>query len=112
MTEVTVTEICHDVMRRNLDKRGRVWYTRHPQVAREASVPHLSESTLKVMEALKQHPALDLLQIASRAEISVSEAAGAVDELNDNRLIRSDQGVYSLDGTDAVTSEKTLEKVA
>jgi DNA-binding IclR family transcriptional regulator len=67
-------------------------------------MPHLSESALKVMEALKQHPALDSLQIASRAEISVSEAEAGIGELDSHGLIKDDHGVYSLDGSDTDTT--------
>jgi hypothetical protein len=75
-------------------------------------MPHLSEGALKVMEVLKRHRALDLLQIASRAEISVSQAVAAVEELAQYRLNKEEDGVYSLDANDVETVEEPLQTVA
>lgn len=61
-------------------------------------MPHLDDNTLRVMEVLERHPALDTLQIASRAELSVSAAIRALKELADLRLLTGDE-VYSLNGT-------------
>lgn len=61
-------------------------------------MPHLDDNTLKVMEVLESHPALDALQIASRAELSVSAVGQALAELAKYGLLKGD-GVYSLNGS-------------
>lgn len=75
-------------------------------------MPPLSESAIKVMEALARHPALDLLQITARAEISVSEAEGAIQELERLGMIHEQNGVYSRDGADGDPVEESVEQVA
>jgi hypothetical protein len=59
-------------------------------------VPHLNDNAIKVMEVLERHPRLDTLQIASRAELSVSAAGAAIEELAQHSLVTDDDGVYSL----------------
>jgi DNA-binding IclR family transcriptional regulator len=58
-------------------------------------VPHLDDNTLRVMEVLARHPALDTLQIASRAELAVSAAGQALEQLRNLDLLTGDS-VYSL----------------
>jgi len=64
--------------------------------AEEDVISHLSKGALRVMEVLERHPALDTLQIASRAELRVSVAANAVAELAHYGLVEDENGVYSL----------------
>lgn len=59
-------------------------------------MPHLDDNTLKVMEVLERHRALDVLQIASRAELSVSAASRALEELTEHQLLTENDGVFSL----------------
>src|SRR5258708_317420 len=86
----------HSKLRRVSDTGG----TRmaHAQQERPA-MPHLDQNAIKVTEALERHPALSLLQVASRAELSVSAATEAVAELAAHGLIQDDDGVFSLDTT-------------
>jgi hypothetical protein len=58
-------------------------------------MPHLDDNTLKVMEVLERHPALDVLQIASRAELALSATDDALRQLRGFDLLVGDS-VYSL----------------
>lgn len=58
-------------------------------------MPNLDDNTLRVMEVLERHPALDMLQVASRAELSVSATGHALEQLRSFELLLGDN-VYSL----------------
>lgn len=60
-------------------------------------MPHLEENSVRVMRVLENHPALDALQIASRAELSVTSTHQALEELKKFGLITTDAGIYWLD---------------
>jgi DNA-binding IclR family transcriptional regulator len=57
---------------------------------------HLADNELKVMRVLERHRRLDVLQIASLAELSVSSARGAVESLDQKKLIEETGEVFSL----------------
>jgi hypothetical protein len=60
-------------------------------------MPHLDPNAVRITEVLDRHRALSLLQIASRAELSVSATSEALDELAGYELVLIDEdGVYSL----------------
>jgi hypothetical protein len=58
-------------------------------------MPHLDDNTLRVMDVLARHPALDMLQIASRAEMAVSATVMALEQLRKLDLLIGND-VYSL----------------
>ena len=76
---------------------------RHPRAGDVLNMPHLEPNAVRVTEVLDRHRALNLLQIASRAELSVSAASEALNELASHGLVMDDDGVYSLNA--AVLSE-------
>ena len=59
-------------------------------------MPKLEENTLTVMGVLEHHPALDVLQISSRAELPVSATVAALQELGLHGLLKDHGGVFSL----------------
>lgn len=63
-------------------------------------MPHLNDNTLKVLRVLERHRELDVLQIASLGEVSVSAANEALEQLLALEVvIRHDHGdLYSLNG--------------
>jgi predicted transcriptional regulator len=60
-------------------------------------MPKLDANTLKVMRVLESHPGLDSLEIASRAEVSVSEAELSLRRLRELGLLTG-ENIYSLNG--------------
>jgi DNA-binding IclR family transcriptional regulator len=62
-------------------------------------MPELQDAALKVMGVLDQHQELDLLQIASIAELPVSSAATALGELARYDLVAIRDDKYSLNNT-------------
>lgn len=69
---------------------------RQPLAEDGVIMPHLDPNAVRVTEVLDRHRALSLLQIASRAELSVSAASEALSELASHDLVIDEDGVYSL----------------
>ena len=86
-----------------VDVRGR----RASRARSAVIMPHLDPNAVRVTEVLDRHRALSLLQIASRAELSVSAASKAIRELARHDLVvEGEDGVYSLN---AAVLNKLLE---
>jgi len=57
----------------------------------------LTQPMLEVLRVLEEHPSLDHLQIAARAELSVTEATNSVRALAEEHILTDKEGVFSLD---------------
>jgi DNA-binding IclR family transcriptional regulator len=59
-------------------------------------MPELQDTSLKLMRVLDRHQALDVVQLASLTESSVSATTNALQELARYDLVAESDGVYSL----------------
>jgi len=57
----------------------------------------LDDASVKVLKVLEDHPKLDMLQIASHAEIVPSVVRESIRGLVSRHLLKDARGVYSLD---------------
>lgn len=68
----------------------------------------MTEASIKVLEALERHPRLNVLQIASTAEMPISVAKDAVEGLQEQGLLETSNGTkrlrYSLN-SDALSEQ-------